>query len=100
MTHRHDLHEIVKTLYNKNIWDVNHTPEFTRTIYVSPCEKIPSDSDNNVIEPNETDKGVIDFSKLSLVELKKYCKDNGINGYSKMNKKALIETIQNSMIIV
>lgn len=38
----------------------------------------------------------IDFTKLSLIDLKKYCKDNGINGYSKMNKKTLIETIQNS----
>lgn len=65
-----------------------------------PCEKISSDSDNTVIEPNETDKGVTDFSKLTLLELKKYCKDNGINGYSKMNKKTLIETIQNSIINV
>lgn len=94
-----NLHEIVKTLYDKNMWDVNHRLEFTRTIYAPPCEKIPSDTDNIVIEPNDTDKGVTDFSKLTLVELKKYCKDNGINGYSKMNKKALIETIQNSIVL-
>jgi DNA polymerase III epsilon subunit-like protein len=93
-----NLHEIVKTLYDKNMWCINYTLRFANTVYVPSCEKIPIDSNKDILDTSVIVNDVTDFSKLSLVELKKYCKNNGINGYSKMNKRTLVETINNSII--
>jgi DNA polymerase III epsilon subunit-like protein len=35
----------------------------------------------------------IDFTKLKLVELHKYCKEHNIKGYSKLNKQSIIELL-------
>ncbi|MBD74032.1 MAG: hypothetical protein CMM96_00860 [Rickettsiales bacterium] len=71
------LYDTTKTLecYNKMI---------PPTILSSPTTSIPSSV------PIE-----INISKMKVVELKKYCKENKIKDYSKLNKKELIETILN-----
>lgn len=36
----------------------------------------------------------MDYFKMSVIELKKICKDKGIKGYSKMKKRDLIDKLQ------
>lgn len=37
----------------------------------------------------------MDFSKMKVKELKQLCKENKIKGYSKLNKKDLVNKLQN-----
>jgi len=43
------------------------------------------------------DDFAVDLSKMTVAELKQMCKDNGIGGYSKLNKAELIQVIQAEM---
>ena len=36
----------------------------------------------------------MDYSKMSVIELKKLCKDKKMKGYSKMKKRELIDKLQ------
>ena len=49
---------------------------------------IDNDNTNN-------DNKLEDYSKYSNKELEQMCKDRGIKGYSKKNKKTLIELLTN-----
>lgn len=51
------------------------------------------------LHPNEATRQVavlsdIDYSSITVAELKLYAKDKGITGYSSMTKAELIEAVQ------
>ena len=94
-----NLHEAIKSLidktqlkidgfYPKPISPVN-ADEVKSEIVPVNADEVKSVIVSNVIQQNNS----VDFSKLKVDELQKYCKENGIKGYSKMNKKTLLEII-------
>jgi len=80
-----NLHKIVKTLYDSQKLYYNKS-----FIYRSYQEK---QEEHSCLSTQER----VDFSKLKLTELHKYCRENGIKGYNKMNKLAIIETIKEKL---
>jgi len=104
-----NLHSIIKTMYDSNKLNFNeklvYTPQIlTNIIEEKSSENIEERSSENIEEKSSEnieeksseniEKIIIDFSKLKLTELKKYCKENGIKGYSKMNKTTIIEKLK------
>ena len=85
-----NLHNIVKNMYDSKQLNFNETMRF-----------IPSHVETDEeVQQNEIVKSIIpvtiDFSKLKLTELHQQCKDNGIKGYSKLNKNAIIDKLNMS----
>ena len=94
-----NLHKIFKTMYDLNKLNFNETLLYTQQLPVNIIrekiiENIEEKLSENIEEIVPFQTFVIDFSKLKLDELKKYCKENGIKGYSKMNKSTIIETLK------
>lgn len=63
-------------------------------------KKIPLSENNraNVDDAEDVEK-VIDFQNMTVNELKKYCRDNNIKGYSKCRKAGLIDLVKKCNII-
>lgn len=67
-----------------------------------------SESDKEEKNPNETDgtgktdgvvekDGEIDYSSMTVEQLKTICKDKGLEGYSNFNKDDLVKFIQENL---
>lgn len=94
-----NLHEAIKSLIDTNQLKIDGiypkpippviTDEVKLEIVPVNADEVKSYIIPNVIQQNNP----VDFSKLKVDELQKYCKENGIKGYSKMNKKTLLEII-------
>ena len=94
-----NLHEAIKSLIDKNQLKIDGfypkpispviTDEVKSEMVPVNADEVKSEIVSNVIQQNNP----VDFSKLKVDELQKYCKENGIKGYSKMNKKTLLEII-------
>lgn len=62
--------------------------EFIDSAAKEPVEELPFAD----IEPTELPE-VVDFDKLTVSELKQYCKEIGIKGYSDKNREELMDLI-------
>jgi DNA polymerase III epsilon subunit-like protein len=82
-----NLHTIVKTMYDSKKLNLHDNLIFSPKMEVNVVQEEPTDHTQEVVQ-------TIDFSKLKLTELQKCCKENGIKGYSKMNKSTIIETLK------
>jgi DNA polymerase III epsilon subunit-like protein len=82
-----NLHTIVKTMYDSQKLNYNELLQYT------PQKATICNNNESVNSIHENPSKVVDLYKLKLTDLQKYCKENDIKGYSKMNKSAIIKTI-------
>lgn len=88
-----NLHKIIKTMHDTQKLNCKENIKYTPKI--NETEIIHLENSSIFKETmKQSDKVMIDFNKLKLIDLQKYCKENGIKGYTKMNKSKIIETIK------
>lgn len=90
-----NLHAIVKTMYDSHTLQYNENIHYTPLIVTNIIQEEPVDHIQEKSCDNNNPSHLFDLSTLKLSELQKFCKENGIKGYSKMNKSTIINTLKN-----